>query len=105
MPCTPDRTHALIPRREMRAISRVQGATSLDIARIDRVEELQKARLQALGSVTRSAMFEAQIVSKIEIALSDTMPPLMVTRLRAIAEVGVIGMAEIVSDTVRQVSR
>lgn len=105
MPCTPDRSHSLVPRRDVRALARLQGVNALDVARIDRVEDLQKARLQALGSVTRSAMFEAQIVSKIEIALSDTMPPLMVTRLRAIAEVGVIGLAEIVSDTVRQVSR
>lgn len=65
---------------------------------------VQAAKADAVTIVGRVAMHDVAMLSQLEQQLSQVVP-IAVTRLQAIGDMASLGLAEIVSDTVRQLSR
>jgi hypothetical protein len=65
---------------------------------------LQVARLAAVGYVGKKAMQEVALVSQLEGQLS-ALVPMATGRLQAIADMTALEAADVVSQTVRQVTR
>lgn len=97
-----------LSRRDARLVRRevkTQGAqTAVALARIDAEADRQAARVQAVGYVGQQALHSVAMVSALETQLRE-MVPAAAGRLNGIANVAALGMAQIVSDTVRKVSR
>jgi len=89
---------------ESRAIARIQAQAQLGLARIGQQAALQVTRVEAVACVARRGLFETALVTMVERDLA-MLVPMASGRLQAIADVATLGIAEIVSDTVRLVTR
>jgi hypothetical protein len=87
-----------------RALARLGLETDVGLARIEQAAELQVGRVQAIGYVGKKAMQEVALVSQLEAQLS-TLVPMATGRLQAIGDMTALEAADIVSQTVRQVTR
>jgi len=87
-----------------RALARVSMETDVSLARIEQAAELQVGRVQAVGYVGKKAMQEVALVSQLEAQLA-THVPLATGRLQAIGDMVALEAADVVSQTVRKVSR
>ena len=94
--------------RESRAVSRqlAQMGTRAQVAlgRIEIEADLQAARVHSVAYIGKQAMQATAIVSELEGQLGQ-MVPRAKGRLQGIADITTLGLAEIVADTVRKVSR
>ncbi|HSH61607.1 MAG TPA: hypothetical protein VK988_18555 [Acidimicrobiales bacterium] len=102
---TPYHQRPSIRRAEARQLARTLGsleaAVRLETAHIDAAAEVQGRRAHAIGRVARAGMHEVAIVSKVETCLA-TLVPLASGRLAAIGDIAALAVAEVVSDTQRQ---
>lgn len=87
-----------------RMIARLQRRTVMELAQIAHVAAAQAARVEAIACVGRRALFEAALVTQTEQSLA-LLVPLASGRLQTIADVATLGIAEVVADTVRRVTR
>ena len=97
-----------LSRRDARLVRRVTKdedvRSTVALVRIDHEADRQAARVQAVGYVGQQALHSVAMVSALETQLRE-MVPAAAGRLNGIANVAALGMAQIVSDTVRKVSR
>ena len=91
-------------RSSIRSLSRLEADTEIRLARIEQQAMQQVAKVDAVAYVGRSGMQAVAVVSQFEQQLG-TMCPMAVTRLQGIADMTALGVAEVVADTVRRVSR
>ncbi len=89
-------------RRVGRELDRLDAQGQVQIAVIDHQAELQAARVQAIGYVGKRAMHEVTLLSQLEQQLS-ALVPMATGRLQALGDMAALGMADVVSDTVRKV--
>jgi len=87
-----------------RELSRIDGTRRIELARVEQAAELQTARVHSLGFVGKQALHAAAMVSEVEQQLCRLVPEAS-GRLTAIADITALGLAEIVTDTVRRVSK
>ena len=90
------------PRSTGRALGRIDGQTQLGLAQIDQAAELQSRRVDAIGYVGKRALHEVAMLSQLEQQLS-ALVPMATGRLQALGDMAALGMADVVSDTVRKV--
>jgi hypothetical protein len=95
-------------RRESRMASRMlvrlESQTDVGLARIEQAAELQAGRVRAVGHVGKKALTEIALVSQLEAQLSAIVP-MATSRLQAIGDMAALETADVVSETVRRVSR
>ena len=89
-------------RQVSRALARVDAASLVELARINRQAELQAERIAAIGYVGKRAMHEVTMLSQLEVQLSGLVPSAM-PRLQGLADLSALAMADVVSETVRRV--
>jgi hypothetical protein len=87
-----------------RAVDEVDRQTDLGLAKIEHAADLQVGRVQAIGYVGKRAMQEIALVSQLEVQLTNLVPS-AAPRLMAIGDMVALGAADVVSETVRRVSR
>jgi hypothetical protein len=97
----------LIPSNQALTMRRVRGVgrelttidaqTEVAIAHVDSTSDVEAAKVDAVGSVGKRAMWIVADVSQVEQQLSQLVP-LAVSRLQAIGDVTAITAAEIVAD-------
>ena len=97
-----------LARRESRAVgrelARLESRAQVALGRIEIEADLQAARVHGVAYVGKQAMQATAIVSELEGQLGQ-MVPRAKGRLQGIADITTLGLAEIVADTVRKVSR
>jgi hypothetical protein len=97
-----------VDRRENRyagrALARLDVQTEIDLARIDQAAELQAGRARAVVYVGKTAMQEVALISQLEMQLAMVVP-MATSRLQAIGDVVALAAADVVSQTIRKVSR
>jgi hypothetical protein len=76
----------------------------MGLARIEQGAEMQVGRLQAVVYVGKRAMQEVALLSQLEGQLSAVVP-LATSRLQGIADIVALEAADVVSETLRRVSR
>ena len=87
-----------------RQIAKLQRRSLVGLARIGVVAAEQAAKVQTVACVSRRALFETALVMQTEQSLG-ALVPMSVSRLQAIADIATLGIAEVVSDTVRRVTQ
>jgi hypothetical protein len=87
-----------------RQLARMGAQGQLALGRIEIEADLQAARVHGVAYVGKQAMQATAIVSELEGQLGRMVPGAK-GRLQWIADVTTLGMAEVVADTVRKVSR
>lgn len=85
-------------RRVGRSLSRLEGQSALDTARVDYVAELQAAKVEASAQVAGRAMQAVALVTQLEQQLAQTVP-LAASRLQAIGDMAALAAADVVADT------
>ena len=91
-------------RQVGRELARLDAQARMSLVRVERASDVQAARVQGLAYVGRQALLAAAMVSETEQQLCRMVPE-AAGRLMAIADITALGLAEIVADTVRQVSQ
>jgi hypothetical protein len=87
-----------------RALARIDSQVDVGLAEIEAKAELQAAQVMAVAYVGRRGLHEIAMISQLEGQLA-TLVPLATSRLQAIGDLVALGVAEVVADTVRRVSR
>jgi len=87
-----------------RGIARLQAGVEVALARISQTSALQAMKIEAVACTGRRALFEVALLTQAEQALASLVP-LSTGRLQAIADIATLGIAEVMSDTVRRLSR
>jgi len=87
-----------------RELARLDAQARMSLARVEGAANVQTARVQGVAYVGRQALHAAAMVSETEQQLCRMVPE-AAGRLGAIADITALGLAEIVTETVRQVSR
>jgi hypothetical protein len=87
-----------------RALARIDGQTDVGLAKIQQAAELQVERVQAIGYVGQQGMQVVALASQMEANLAKLVP-LATTRLQAIGDIVSLEVADVISHTVRRVSR
>lgn len=97
-----------LERREGRLVSRsldhLEAQTDLGLARIEQAAELQVGRVRAVVYVGKRAMQDVALISQLEVQLSSLVP-MATSRLQAIGDMVTLEAADVVADTVREVTR
>lgn len=83
-----------------RALAAIEHRGQVNAALSDAVAEAGMARVWDLGSVARGALREAQRLSQLEAELTATAPT-AAARLRFIADVAAVALAELVAHSAR----
>lgn len=94
--------------RESRAVgrelARLDSRAQLALGRIQVEADLQAARVHGVAFVGKQALHATALLSELEGQLGKMVPAAR-GRLQGIADLTSLGMAEVVADTVRKVSR
>lgn len=85
-----------------RSLVRMEASTTVDVAETRRVATVQAAKVDAVTFVGEVGMGRVAFLSDREQHLSR-LCPMATSRLEAIANLTALGIAEVVSDTVREV--
>lgn len=103
---TPYHQRPLIGRAEARQLGRTLGALEasvrLETARIEAIGEVQAVRADVVTYVGKRSLQNVALMTQLEQQLA-TLVPLAAGRLQAIADLTALAVAEVVSDTQRQV--
>ncbi|HEX7297636.1 MAG TPA: hypothetical protein VF257_01435 [Solirubrobacteraceae bacterium] len=91
-------------RAVRRDLSRLDGHSQFELARVERMADLQAARVDALGYVGQRALQEMALVSQFEQELAALVPGAS-GRLQAIGDLTALAMADVVSETARRLRR
>jgi hypothetical protein len=87
-----------------RALARIDAETEFGMARIEQAAELQSERVGAVTYVAKRAMQQIALISQLEAQLSMVVP-MATSRLQALGDIAALEAADVVSQTVRKVSR
>ena len=87
-----------------RALSRIDGNASLDIARVEARADIQNAQVEAMAAVTQRGLQGVAFISQVEQQLAQTVP-LAASRLQAIGDIGALGISQVVMDTTNKLRR
>lgn len=87
-----------------RQLSRLELRAREQQLAIDFAADVQAARVHGLAYVTKQALQDVALISEVEGQLGQLIPDAR-GRLQGIADVGCLGMAELVAETTRRVSR
>lgn len=93
-----------ISRQVGRSLARIEGNTSLDIARVEARADIQNAQVEAMAAVTQRGLQGVAFISQVEQQLSQTVP-LAASRLQGIADIGALGISQVVMDTANKLRR
>lgn len=91
-------------RQVGRNLARIDGNASLDIACVDARADIQSAQVEAMTAVTQRGLQAVAFVSQVEQQLAQTVP-LAASRLQAIADIGSLGISQVVMDTANKLRR
>lgn len=91
-------------RQVGRGLARIDGNTSLDVARVQSREDIQNAQVEAMASVTQRGLQGVTFISQVEQQLAQTVP-LAASRLQAVADIGALGISQVVMDTANKLRR
>jgi hypothetical protein len=91
-------------RQVGRGLARIDGITSLDVARVQSREDIQNAQVEAMASVTQRGLQGVAFISQVEQQLGQTVP-MAVGRLQAIADIGALGISQVIMDTANKLRR
>ena len=89
-------------RRTSRELQRMNARGLIQAAAIDQQAELQAAKVEAVAYVGKRALSEVALLSQLECQLAQMIPTAR-GRLHALGDITALGMADVVSDTVRKV--
>jgi hypothetical protein len=94
-----------LPKREAkdlsRNLSRLNGRGRLEMFQREQIAEVQAATVRAIGYVGKTAMHETAMISQVEDVLGR-MSPAASDRLRGMAELTALAMAEVLGETGRR---
>lgn len=93
-----------VSRQVGRGLARVGGNASLDIACVQAREDIQNAQVDAMASVTQRGLQGVAFISQVEQQLGQVVP-MAASRLQAIADVGALGISQVVMDSVNKLRR
>lgn len=93
-----------VSRQVGRLLANIEGRTSTKVAQVEALADIQAAQVDALSAVTQRGLQGAAFISQVEGMLGQTVP-LAVTRLQAIADVGSLGLTQVVMDTANKLRR
>jgi len=85
-------------RQVGRELGRLDGTTTLQVARVEAQADVQAAQVNAVAAVAQRAMQGVAFVSQVEQQLGQAVP-LSVTRLQAIGDVAALAMTQVVMRT------
>lgn len=92
---------SFLPSRTDRSVNRALSQVRAHQAVVTAQET---AKLEIIGDVTEAALMTASHITAVEIMLAQRTPdPVSQARLRAVADAGVLGLAEVVMKTARTV--
>ena len=100
----PLRSYGRENRQVGRDLARLDARGRMQMGRVEQAADVQAARVQSLAYVGKQALHAAAMVSEVEQQLCRLVPE-CAGRLTAIGDITALGLAEIVADTVRQLSR
>jgi len=86
-----------VSTRVGRALARLDGQTSFQVARANAQADVKAAEVDAVAAVAQRAMQGVAFVSQVEQQLGQAVP-LAVTRLQAIGDVAAMSLAQVVVD-------
>lgn len=95
---------AAVSRRTSRVLDGIASSTEIAVARVHQREDIQNAQVEAMASVTQRGLQGAAFISQVEQQLAQTVP-LATSRLQAIADIGSLGISQIVMDTANKLRR
>jgi len=87
-----------VTRQVGRTLSRIDGSTSIDIARVESRADIQAAQVDAMTAVTQRGLQGAAYITNVEMALAEACPAAM-SRLKTIGDMGTMALGQIVMDT------
>ena len=93
-----------LTRQVGRGLARIDGNASMDIARVQAREDIQNAQVEAMASVTQRGLQGVAFVSQVEQQLAQAVP-LAASRLQGIANIGALGISQVVMDTANKLRR
>jgi hypothetical protein len=93
-----------VSRQVGRALNRVEGGASIDIARVEARADIQAAQVDAMTAVTQRGLQGVAFISQVEQQLAQVVP-LAASRLQAIADIGALGLSQVVMDTANKLRR
>jgi hypothetical protein len=85
-------------------MARIDGSASLDIARVEARADIQSAQVEAMAAVTQRGLQGVAFISQVEQQLAQAVP-LAASRLQAIADLGALGISQVVMDTANKLRR
>jgi len=91
-------------RQVGRCIARIEGSASLDIARVEARADIQAVQVDAMSAVTQRGLQGVAFISQVEQQLAQTVP-LAASRLQAVADVGALGVTQVIMDTANKLRR
>jgi len=91
-------------RAASRELARLGSRAQLALGRIEIEADLQAARVHGVAFVGKQALHATALLSELEGQLGQMVPGAK-GRLQGIADLSSLGLAEVVADTVRKVSR
>jgi hypothetical protein len=93
-----------VSRRTGRTLSQIESRTCTEIARVEGRADIQAAQVDAMAAVTQRGLQGVAFISQVEGQLGQTVP-LAVSRLQAVADIGALGVGQIVMDTANKLRR
>lgn len=93
-----------LTRQVGRGLARIEGSTAVDIARVQAREDIQNAQVEAMASVTQRGLQGVAFISQVEQQLAQAVP-LAASRLQAVADIGALGISQVVMDTANKLRR
>jgi hypothetical protein len=87
-----------------RAVARVNGSARIGVAQAGGCQTVQEAQVDALSAVTQRALQGVAFISQVEQQLAQAVP-LAATRLQGLADIGALGLGQVVMDTAQKLRR
>ena len=85
-------------RYEAKALTRINSGCNIATARTEAAGEVQVAKIDVMSGVTQRGLQGVAFLTQVEQQLAQVVP-LAASRLQAIADIGTLGLTEIVMDT------
>ena len=93
-----------ISRQAGRALNRMENATTVEIARVNSRGDVHASKVDVVSDVTQRALQGAAFLTQVEAQLGAAVP-MAVSRLEGIANIGALGLSQLVMDTVTDLRR
>ncbi|SDI90193.1 hypothetical protein SAMN05444157_0715 [Frankineae bacterium MT45] len=93
-----------LSRQVDRGLARIQGGTSLAVAKIEAQAEVNATKVDAMAAVTQRGLQGVAFMTQVEQQLAQAVP-LAASRLQGLADIGALGMSQIIMDTATDLRR